>query len=63
MCPFADQGESRCAGHWTLKNVFDAFRHCADNYRSCPVYRQMLGDLVSEAVHCEDREPLLAVAS
>mgnify|MGYP006310879371 CR=1 FL=1 len=43
MCPFIDQGDPRCAAHWTLVNVFETFRHCAGSYTSCPVYRQLVG--------------------
>ena len=42
MCPFVDKSDDRCAAHMTLRNVLQAFLHCADRYSDCPVYSQMV---------------------
>ena len=42
MCPFINKADNRCANHWTLNNIMQAFGHCADSYTTCPVYRKML---------------------
>ena len=42
MCPFVDKSDVRCAAHMTLRNVLQAFQHCADRYGECPVYAQLV---------------------
>lgn len=41
MCPFANKSDSRCATHWTIRNLFQAFSQCADRYSACPIYRAL----------------------
>ena len=61
MCPFTDRGEPRCATHWTLHNVGDAFRYCANRYTECPAYQQLLREMLShEPADRADRALLTA---
>ena len=61
MCPFIDSADARCANHLTVRNVARAFAHCADHYRVCPVYQQLIA---GRCGHDKDRVPLrLLVAS
>ena len=39
MCPFLEKSEARCSTHLNLRNIVQAFAHCAGRYRDCPVYR------------------------
>lgn len=47
MCPFVENGERRCAAHMTLRNVAQAYGHCAGNYHDCPVYQQLTEELLA----------------
>lgn len=49
MCPFLEKADARCATHLTLANLPRAFRHCADQYALCPVYRRLVGELICDA--------------
>ena len=42
MCPFVNKTDVRCAAHLTLKNLNQAFAHCADLYRACPAYKELI---------------------
>ena len=44
MCPFVNKNDSRCANHWTLYNITQAFLHCADRYATCPAYKELIAD-------------------
>jgi len=44
VCPFIDTADARCADHLTLRNVSSAFAHCADRYKTCPVYQMLAGE-------------------
>lgn len=62
MCPFADRAESKCAAHWTLANVGQAFEHCADNYEHCPVYLNLIDERPGHERH-EQQDVALRAAS
>jgi len=42
VCPFVDRDDPRCAAHLTLRNLPEAFAHCADRYTTCPVYQELI---------------------
>jgi hypothetical protein len=49
VCPFVNKADRRCAAHWTLRNLSQAFTHCADRYAVCPVYRMLIQELFNDA--------------
>ena len=42
VCPFLEQDDDRCATHFTVHNLDDAFHHCFGRHESCPVYDLIL---------------------
>ncbi|MBI5725768.1 MAG: hypothetical protein HZA50_17545 [Planctomycetes bacterium] len=44
MCPFVDKSEPRCSSHLRLRNIFQAFTHCADRYADCQIYHILQAD-------------------
>ncbi len=64
MCPFVNKSDLRCATHWTLRNLPQAFHHCADRFSVCPVYRCLIRELCTDGQYRKDAEApaqLLAV--
>ncbi len=55
MCPFLDEGDSRCAVHQSLHNLHEAMALCAGHFARCPVYQQMR---LSNAPHHQLPEPI-----
>ena len=49
MCPFVEESDSRCAPHWTMREITSAFAHCADRYMRCPVYLEITAEKASDA--------------
>jgi len=49
VCPFVNRADVRCATHWTLRNLPQAFSHCADRYTVCPTYRALIQELCTNA--------------
>jgi hypothetical protein len=47
MCPLMDLADSRCATHFSLTRLSDAFTHCAGRYQDCPVYQRRVNDRVT----------------
>ena len=44
-CPFIDEDDVRCARHFSLSRLEQAFHVCANGgHGSCPIYQQMLGE-------------------
>ncbi|HEX8914331.1 MAG TPA: hypothetical protein VF796_18430 [Humisphaera sp.] len=41
-CPFLNRSDERCAAHFSLDHLQDAFDHCVTGYVGCPVYRELL---------------------
>lgn len=41
VCPFVDRPNERCAEHLSMRGLALAYMHCADRYRSCPVYQEL----------------------
>ena len=41
-CPFLNRSDERCAAHFSLDHLRDAFDHCVNAYAGCPVYRELL---------------------
>ncbi len=62
MCPYANKSDTRCANHWTLRNLFQAFSQCADRYTACPVYRALKQEAFSNDNHKAARIPVLAAS-
>ena len=46
VCPYVNKSDTRCANHWTLRNLCQAFTHCADQFAVCPVYRALHQELI-----------------
>jgi hypothetical protein len=60
LCPFINKSDIRCATHWTLRNLTQTFSHCADRFAVCPVYRNMVRELCTDA---QDRQHVTAERS
>lgn len=43
-CPFLEEADTRCAGHFNLTNLSEAFAYCLGRYATCPVYQRLLRD-------------------
>lgn len=43
-CPFIDDEDPRCASHFTLGHLSEAFGHCVDGYRGCATYWRLVRD-------------------
>ena len=41
-CPFLNRSDERCAAHFSLNGMTDAFEQCFDQYAACAVYRELL---------------------
>lgn len=64
MCPFANKSDVRCATHWTLRNLWQTFNHCADRFSVCPVYRTLIREICTDGEyrsHAEAERNLVAV--
>ncbi len=44
ICPLLELADPRCAAHFNLTNLSDAFTHCVGRYQACPVYQRLLRD-------------------
>lgn len=40
-CPFIDRNDPRCAHRFSLNRMNQAFTVCLNEYRTCPMYRQL----------------------
>ena len=60
MCPFIDNADARCASHLTFRNVAHAFAHCADHFRACPIYQQLIA---RGPVHAKDNSAMQYLAA
>jgi hypothetical protein len=58
ICPLLEQTDPRCADHFSINNLSDAFTHCVGRFQSCPVYQRMVRDRAGHigAIHAS---PLL----
>jgi len=54
VCPFVDKSDARCATHLTLANLTRAFAHCAGDYTVCPIYEQLVNEMVSDGFDYEE---------
>ncbi|MDD4891532.1 MAG: hypothetical protein PHU85_16560 [Phycisphaerae bacterium] len=43
-CPFLDEADTRCAGHFNLNHLAEAFTQCLGRYQACPVYQRLMRD-------------------
>jgi len=41
-CPFLNRDDDRCADHFRVGSLRQAFAHCVSEYTSCPTYALML---------------------
>ncbi len=41
MCPYLEKSDSRCATHLNMRNIVQAYAHCAGCYQNCSVYREL----------------------
>src|SRR4051812_27247677 len=41
-CPFLNRSDGRCAAHFSLLSLSEAFEQCFDQYATCVVYRELL---------------------
>jgi hypothetical protein len=44
LCPFLEEADTRCASHFNLTRLSEAFSHCAGRFQVCPVYQRLLRD-------------------
>jgi len=49
-----EKSDARCATHLTLANISGAFAHCADQYEQCPIYQQILAEMLDHASQYEE---------
>jgi hypothetical protein len=42
LCPFIDDGDDRCASHFTLDHLSEALTECIGGYRGCAHYWRLL---------------------
>jgi hypothetical protein len=55
-CPFLDQNDTRCAEHFRVAGLGQAFEHCLGAYRVCPIYRQIRRGLASKRMQSSTPE-------
>lgn len=41
VCPYLEKANPNCAAHLNMRNLHQAFAHCADRHRRCPVFREL----------------------
>ncbi|HNX26723.1 MAG TPA: hypothetical protein PKK48_04880 [Phycisphaerae bacterium] len=41
VCPLVEKSNPRCASHMTFRNISQMFAHCAGEFNSCPIYKEM----------------------
>ena len=41
-CPFLNRSDRRCSSFLSLDRISHAFDHCFGEYKSCPVYLELL---------------------
>ena len=41
-CPFLNRSDRRCSSFLSLDRITHAFDHCFGEYKSCPVYLELL---------------------
>lgn len=41
-CPFVESDDARCASHFTLGRLNQAFDVCMNGHHSCPIYYRLL---------------------
>jgi hypothetical protein len=41
-CPFIEHDDARCAPHFTLGRLSEAFDICVNRHRGCPTYYRLL---------------------
>ncbi|MBI1372947.1 MAG: hypothetical protein GC159_09325 [Phycisphaera sp.] len=60
-CPFIDDDDPRCADHFKLEHLSDAFRLCIGGYRGCPTFyrlqRQQPQRLITLTAHGQPLQP------
>jgi hypothetical protein len=42
VCPYVEQSDVRCASHFNLGRLDQAFDHCFEHAGFCPVYNRLL---------------------
>ena len=65
MCPFLDKSDERCSAHWTFDNLAAALSHCADDYATCPIHKELKAELFARepsVQHGETSARLLAAS-
>ena len=43
-CPFLNRSDTRCSEYFSLDHLQHAFEVCFGDYKSCPVYGELLGE-------------------
>ncbi len=61
VCPFLEQADPRCADHFSLINIADAFSHCVGRHQACPVYQRLLTDRLAGRHRTAAGAPVLPV--
>ena len=42
VCPFLDHDDARCASHFSLGRISEAFDTCVNRHLGCPTYYRLL---------------------
>jgi hypothetical protein len=44
QCPFIERVDHRCSSYFSLERLDHAFDVCFDQYKACPLFRQMMAE-------------------
>ena len=63
-CPFINLDDPRCAGHFSLSRVDEAFEICLNKHKGCAVFHQLLSGQPSHEIDTPpiDRPTPLTIA-
>lgn len=56
-CPFLNRNDSRCAQHFSVNRLKQAFDHCFSDYATCSTYRELLSERSGRAAEHGHAEP------
>jgi hypothetical protein len=52
-CPFLNRDDPRCAAHFRVNHLQNAFDHCAGEYAKCSSYRELLAERIMRRAAAE----------
>ena len=59
-CPFVENDDSRCASHFTLGHLNEAFDICMNGHLGCPTYYRLLRESQRAATLTINGQPFAA---